>query len=80
MLPAGVASVALSVYGQLPGCWMLTNSVLLSGVNAIPVTSHSFGPTKKRRRSTWFWALTGTCLPLASTRSVGITASSWSLV
>src|SRR5690606_21459012 len=31
-----------------PGCWMLMNIVLLSGVKVMPVTSHSFGPTKKR--------------------------------
>src|SRR5690606_26218862 len=34
-----------------PGCWILTNMVLLSGVKVMPVTSHSLGPTRKRRIS-----------------------------
>lgn len=32
-----------------PGCWMLTNRVRPSGVESMPVISHSFGPTRKRR-------------------------------
>src|SRR3546814_8736009 len=32
-----------------PGCWMLTNSARPSGVESMPVISHSFGPTRNRR-------------------------------
>ena len=31
-----------------PGCWIPTNTDFLSLLQAIPVTSHSLGPTKKR--------------------------------
>ncbi len=33
-----------------PGCWMLTNSEVPSGVEWMPVISHCLGPTRKRRR------------------------------
>src|SRR5690606_36344863 len=32
VLPAGAAWVASSLWGQFPGCWMLTNIVRWSGV------------------------------------------------
>ena len=45
--PVAVMSAGLPVS---PGCWMLTKTVRPSGVESMPVISHSFGPTRKRRR------------------------------
>jgi hypothetical protein len=45
---AGQLLVMLAGLPPSPGCWMLTNSDLPSGVEKMPVTSHSRGPTRKR--------------------------------
>ncbi len=56
-LESGQLEIARGLLGLVmssppsPGCWILINSVRLSGVKAIPVISHPRGPVKKRRYS-----------------------------
>ena len=45
------AAGSLRSLGVAPGCWMLTNSVVPSGVKVAPVSSQFGGPVRKRRVS-----------------------------